>query len=1461
MVGDVDQRVGGWQLRAKLGAGAFGETWRATRDDGTVAAVKLLQQPPEGELRALGRLCHPAIPQILDTARRAPWFIAMDLAPGRPLTEWMDHRRLSLSEALAGFVTLFDALATVHAASLRHGDIKPDNILWCRDDDIAARLVDFGLSDARGGTLAWAAPEVVAGDGPVAASDVYSLGMVMWNVVYGEAPYSDGSLAEALARRALAVPVLPAASGSSWLGPLLLQLLHPSPDHRPTAAAVVDTFRAHGIFPPEVTAELLTRRAATAVVHRGSVDAAAETWIRRGGQLSIVGVTGSGRTRALERLLLELAAQGRPSLRMGAHGRSWGGVAAALATMGVALPASPDDPTRVGMVASLLLESGLPLLVDDFESLDHWSREVVVHLASTRADFVVCSRERPTWARRFVHLEPLDGQQIGSLLTELLGEGADQAANRRAVWRASHGLMADAVRFIITSVESGAFVPSSRTWVLDEARVRPLAPRSESYLFPEPRTREGRVLLALAWTRRPLSREQLIDLFCEPAADMEAAVHRLVSLGLVQVDAQTVRPRAGVDVAVRAQMECDRTLLAGVVAWMVRAIPEDYDVLAWLAVDLGDRSLVEAMAPRALDWLISRNPEEAANLADVVWEKVRTPATLDVCLRAWIAAGRTREAREVGVQALSAFAGEYGASAELGAAMVTMAELASNHGGRPDDALDWCQRARECVREGEPVSARLILAEAQACSLLGDSQGALDRTRTLAGGAPPVDAVRLRLWLRARTIAAQSTHQLGDLTAAVVSLETVDASVGVGLSERAVLSAALGRLYWFAGRYSDADRAMSAAGEQNAGLGMLDRARLVNNLGAVRHHSGDRAGAVAAWEQALVLFHRVDAHVEAVRTQSNLCVGYKELGRWERSRQAGEAALAGARHLDAFDLMCNAALNLGELHLCRGQLIEAEERIREAAHIAEDHNLERERVEAELRRVELDILRNRNSACRAAQRVAEAATKAGMLVEHCLAAAFVAVCIARSNGGAEELETWISRAVQPLQKAGAAADLAVVRLWVAEAFLDADRPRDAATEVDRARVFARERGNVPLLRRAEALDARLAARWKDPERDNRLGQLVEVAVAINEQSDLSDVFERIAQAGLELLEGERAFVLTGHPPQVVAAVAHGPVQGRPSMSVVEQAIRDRREVIAADVDERGDLRALRSVAAMELRSVLCVPMHHHDEVIGAIYVDSRAANQQHLWESAELMRGLAAMAAVAVVKVRYFEDSVRQARAAAQLAERERVARELAQKNAQLEALNEQLRRFSVTDPLTGIGNRRHMVEVLTDAVSSAYHHGIGFSVIIVDIDFFKRINDTWGHPAGDRVIAETARRIQEALPAGDRVFRYGGEEMVVLTAQHADAGLATLCERLRQVIGEAEYVLGDGRWGRVTASLGASAWVADQDARWEDVLHRADAALYAAKAGGRNRTVLSSELGALQRAGDGAVDSEPSLR
>lgn len=169
---------------------------------------------------------------------------------------------------------------------------------------------------------------------------------------------------------------------------------------------------------------------------------------------------------------------------------------------------------------------------------------------------------------------------------------------------------------------------------------------------------------------------------------------------------------------------------------------------------------------------------------------------------------------------------------------------------------------------------------------------------------------------------------------------------------------------------------------------------------------------------------------------------------------------------------------------------------------------------------------------------------------------------------------------------------------------------------------------------------------------------------------------------------------------------------------------------------------------------------------------------------------------------------------------------ELRQRNAELDALGR-------IDALTGLSNRRHGQESLDRRVSIARRHGITLSVLMIDVDHFKQVNDTEGHLVGDVVLRIVAARLRTALDAQHQLVRWGGEEFVALAAGLDDAAVADLAERLRTVICEAPFAVDESRSLSITVSLGCVSGRVDA---LSDVLQAADEALYEAKRNGRNR-------------------------
>jgi diguanylate cyclase (GGDEF)-like protein len=174
-----------------------------------------------------------------------------------------------------------------------------------------------------------------------------------------------------------------------------------------------------------------------------------------------------------------------------------------------------------------------------------------------------------------------------------------------------------------------------------------------------------------------------------------------------------------------------------------------------------------------------------------------------------------------------------------------------------------------------------------------------------------------------------------------------------------------------------------------------------------------------------------------------------------------------------------------------------------------------------------------------------------------------------------------------------------------------------------------------------------------------------------------------------------------------------------------------------------------------------------------------------------------------------------------------------------LAAINSRNYTGAITDGLTRLSNKRYGMIRLEEAVYAAKRYATGLGLLMCDIDHFKRINDGYGHPAGDRVLREVARRISSCMRKTDVAVRYGGEEFMLVLPGAGPESLPTIGEKIRQAISATPIDLGtDGVSLALTASVGIAAFHAGGDSG-EALIARADAALYRAKEGGRNRVEL----------------------
>ncbi len=218
------------------------------------------------------------------------------------------------------------------------------------------------------------------------------------------------------------------------------------------------------------------------------------------------------------------------------------------------------------------------------------------------------------------------------------------------------------------------------------------------------------------------------------------------------------------------------------------------------------------------------------------------------------------------------------------------------------------------------------------------------------------------------------------------------------------------------------------------------------------------------------------------------------------------------------------------------------------------------------------------------------------------------------------------------------------------------------------------------------------------------------------------------------------------------------------------------------------------------RSLLCVPLTAEDETIGVINITNKQDGLPFAPEDQEILAALADQAAVAISRAKLYEAAI--------------------------------------TDGMTGLFIRRFAMHKLREEVKRSRRYDNHLGVVMCDIDHFKRVNDTWGHPAGDAVIIKVAETLKSGLRIDvDLAGRYGGEEFLLVMPQTDAEGTGVASERLREAIEDLEVEIGGGRTLKVTMSFGITEMGPEDTA--ESVLARADQALYESKETGRNKVTV----------------------
>jgi len=348
--------------------------------------------------------------------------------------------------------------------------------------------------------------------------------------------------------------------------------------------------------------------------------------------------------------------------------------------------------------------------------------------------------------------------------------------------------------------------------------------------------------------------------------------------------------------------------------------------------------------------------------------------------------------------------------------------------------------------------------------------------------------------------------------------------------------------------------------------------------------------------------------------------------------------------------------------------------------------------------------------------------------------------------------------------------------------------------------------------RAEAERERLLV----AEREQRLlaETLAEVTLAItsliSHEAVLDEILRQVQRivpygaANITLLEDDTLHVARwrGYEEFGGEELISSLVQTLDDLTVDLDVIQSRQPLVILDTQQEPRWVVLPETAW--IRSYLAVPICLHDQVLGLLRLDGDTAGKFSA-EDGERLKPLANAAAIALENARLFGE----------------------------------VQRLAITDGLTGTYNRRHFFELAEHELNRASRFGHPVSAIMLDVDHFKQVNDTYGHAAGDQVLRVLAERCGESIRGIDILGRYGGEEFAIILPATDLLGAQNTAERLRRCISDVPVLTDRGDLA-ITISLGVASNAQDDDGDVASLLNRADAAMYAAKQAGRNRGAVN---------------------
>jgi diguanylate cyclase (GGDEF)-like protein len=335
---------------------------------------------------------------------------------------------------------------------------------------------------------------------------------------------------------------------------------------------------------------------------------------------------------------------------------------------------------------------------------------------------------------------------------------------------------------------------------------------------------------------------------------------------------------------------------------------------------------------------------------------------------------------------------------------------------------------------------------------------------------------------------------------------------------------------------------------------------------------------------------------------------------------------------------------------------------------------------------------------------------------------------------------------------------------------------------------------------------------KISERIHELSAMLEVSYALNSILNYQQLLEYTIDMALNVTRAERgSLILFNENSQKFEMVVSRKMgdkeinkEMRTSQSLIVQCFKSGETMLITDTNLDQEIAERKSIVLNQIKCVAVTPLKYNRSIIGVLYLDSRISTGLFKERDQELLKFFATQASVAIN--------------------------------------NSRLLRLATTDGMTELTNHRSFLQRLLEEFYRAKRYNLNLSVIILDLDHFKQVNDTHGHPAGDAVLKTIGKILKMNVRIHDLPARYGGEEFIVLLPQTEKLGAMVLAEKLRATVEATPVKIAPDKEITCTISVGVAQINPATMNKPLALVQLADKALYQAKAGGRNQVVMAEE-------------------